>query len=213
MNEPTRLHNDAQRRDHLRAASVVARRRGRRVWSACRSTSGWTSATSTGPKSSGTARAASRARRRAPYPVPDLAVEVRSPSTWRFDIGARRPTTSGYGAGELWLVDTAADVVFVFRRSLPTSPRFDVSLELRSRRDADLAAAARLRARRQRDLRAPSPRGSPSRSRRPASGCGRPARRPLPARRSSPSAPPLDPDTIAPAWPIVLPGGALTPAM
>src|ERR1700710_610243 len=29
----------------------------------------------------------------APYPVPDLAVEVRSPSTWRYDIGTKK---SGY---------------------------------------------------------------------------------------------------------------------
>jgi Uma2 family endonuclease len=66
-----------------------------------------------------------------PYPVPDLAVEVRSPSTWRYDIGRKKSNYELYGVGELWLVDTAADVVDVFRRSVPESPRFDVCLEFR----------------------------------------------------------------------------------
>lgn len=45
---------------------------------------------------------------------PDLVIEVRSASTWRFDIGRKR---QGYLAGgsEVWLVDTAADEVLVFR--------------------------------------------------------------------------------------------------
>ena len=65
-----------------------------------------------------------------PYPVPDIAVEVRSPSTWRFDIGAKKANYERYGAAELWLVDTAADVVLLFRRSKPDGRDFDVSLEL-----------------------------------------------------------------------------------
>jgi Uma2 family endonuclease len=64
-----------------------------------------------------------------PYAVPDLVVEIRSPSTWRFDIGAKKANYELHGAGELWLVDTAADVVVVFRRSAPAAPRFDVSIE------------------------------------------------------------------------------------
>jgi Uma2 family endonuclease len=62
--------------------------------------------------------------------VPDLCVEVRSPSTWRFDIGTKK---SGYEVGglpELWLVDDVAATVLVFRRSAPDVPRFDVALEL-----------------------------------------------------------------------------------
>jgi Uma2 family endonuclease len=65
-----------------------------------------------------------------PYPVPDLAVEVRSPSTWRYDIGAKKSGYERAGLPELWLVDIAADEVLVFRRSEPDIPQFDVALEL-----------------------------------------------------------------------------------
>lgn len=65
-----------------------------------------------------------------PYAVPDLAVEVRSPSTWRYDIGAKKAGYERAGLAELWLVDTAADEVLVFRRSRPDAPEFDVALEL-----------------------------------------------------------------------------------
>jgi Uma2 family endonuclease len=67
---------------------------------------------------------------RAPFPVPDVAVEVRSPATWRYDIGVKKSNYERYGVVELWLIDTAADVVLVFRRSTPTTACFDVSLEL-----------------------------------------------------------------------------------
>ena len=63
-----------------------------------------------------------------PYPLPDLVVEARSPSTWRYDIGAKKSAYERAGLAELWLVDTAADVVLVFRRS-PRSQTFDVALE------------------------------------------------------------------------------------
>lgn len=66
-----------------------------------------------------------------PYPCPDLAVEARSPSTWRYDIGAKKAVYESHGLPELWLVDTKAEEVLVFRRSLPSAPGFDVSLELR----------------------------------------------------------------------------------
>ncbi|HVF76977.1 MAG TPA: Uma2 family endonuclease [Solirubrobacteraceae bacterium] len=65
-----------------------------------------------------------------PYPIPDLVVEVRSPSTWRYDIGAKKAAYERGGLPELWLVDTAADVVLVFRRSWPKAATFDVALEL-----------------------------------------------------------------------------------
>jgi len=65
-----------------------------------------------------------------PYPCPDLAVEVRSPSTWRYDVGAKKSTYERHGLPELWLVDTPAEQVLVFRRSRPGAEAFDVALEL-----------------------------------------------------------------------------------
>ena len=47
--------------------------------------------------------------------LPDLAVEVRSPSTWRYDIGRKKDLYVAGGLSELWLVDTAADEVLVYR--------------------------------------------------------------------------------------------------
>lgn len=65
-----------------------------------------------------------------PYPMPDLAIEVRSSSTWRYDIGPKKAAYERHGLPELWLVDTAAETVLVFRRSDPSAPTFDVALEL-----------------------------------------------------------------------------------
>ncbi len=65
-----------------------------------------------------------------PYPLPDLAIEVRSPSTWRYDIGAKKASYERHGLPELWLVDTPADQVLIFRRSRAAAERFDVALEL-----------------------------------------------------------------------------------
>jgi len=67
---------------------------------------------------------------RAPYPLPDLAVEVRSPSTWRYDVGVKRAVYEREGLLELWLVDTHAASVLVFRRSSSRARGFDVALEL-----------------------------------------------------------------------------------
>jgi Uma2 family endonuclease len=65
-----------------------------------------------------------------PYPVPDLAAEVRSPSTWRYDIGPKKTAYERAGLRELWLVDTAASEVLSFRRSTAEVRDFDVALEL-----------------------------------------------------------------------------------
>ncbi|MGH2762743.1 MAG: Uma2 family endonuclease [Thermoleophilaceae bacterium] len=62
--------------------------------------------------------------------VPDLAVEIRSPSTWRYDVGKKKATYERGGLPELWLVDTAAWSVLVFRRSSKAASAFDVELEL-----------------------------------------------------------------------------------
>ena len=64
-----------------------------------------------------------------PYPPPDIAIEVRSPSTWRYDIGAKKATYERRGLPELWLVDTPAEQVLVFRRSSAGTGEFDVALE------------------------------------------------------------------------------------
>jgi Uma2 family endonuclease len=63
-----------------------------------------------------------------PYPPPDLVVEVRSPSTWRLDIGPKKTGYAALGVPELWLVDFTS--LLVFRRSEPKRPDFDVALEL-----------------------------------------------------------------------------------
>jgi len=46
--------------------------------------------------------------------APDLAVEVRSESTWRYDKGHKKDFYLARGA-EVWLVDTAVDEVVVHR--------------------------------------------------------------------------------------------------
>jgi Uma2 family endonuclease len=65
-----------------------------------------------------------------PHSIPALAVEVRSPSTWRYDIGAKKAGYERAGLPELWLVDDAARTVLVFRRSTPDAPTFDIALDL-----------------------------------------------------------------------------------
>ncbi len=62
--------------------------------------------------------------------VPDLCVEIRSASTWRYDIGAKKRVYEAGGLPELWLVDDASETVLVYRRSTPKSPTFDAALEL-----------------------------------------------------------------------------------
>jgi Uma2 family endonuclease len=62
--------------------------------------------------------------------VPDLCVEIRSPSTWRYDVGHKKATYERHGLPELWLVDDVAETVLVYRRSAPGAG-YDVALELR----------------------------------------------------------------------------------
>jgi Uma2 family endonuclease len=70
-----------------------------------------------------------------PEEVPDICVEIRSPGTWRYDVGAKKRVYERSGLPELWLVDDSAQTVLVYRRSAPEEPVFDISLEL-SRDDA-----------------------------------------------------------------------------
>ena len=62
--------------------------------------------------------------------LPDLVVEVRSPSTWRYDVGIKRFRYEEGGVAELWLLDTESRSVLVYRRSSPQSPTFDEAVEL-----------------------------------------------------------------------------------
>lgn len=66
----------------------------------------------------------------APFSMPAIAIEVRSPSTWRYDTGAKKSGYERAGLPELWLVDSAANEVLVFRRSTPSAPTFDIALQL-----------------------------------------------------------------------------------
>ncbi len=65
-----------------------------------------------------------------PYALPEIAVEVRSPSTWRYNLGRKKDHYERRGLNELWLVDTPADAVLIFRRSKAGVPGLDVALEL-----------------------------------------------------------------------------------
>lgn len=65
-----------------------------------------------------------------PERVPDLCVEIRSRSTWRYDVGAKRRVYERSGLPELWLVDDASDTVLVYRRSAADVANFDVALEV-----------------------------------------------------------------------------------
>jgi Uma2 family endonuclease len=65
-----------------------------------------------------------------PERVPDLCVEIRSPGTWRYDIGAKKRVYESAGLPELWLVDDIAETVLAYRRSTPESQSFDLAEEL-----------------------------------------------------------------------------------
>jgi Uma2 family endonuclease len=67
---------------------------------------------------------------RYPSRVPEICVEVRSPGTWRYDVGAKKAGYERAGAAELWLVDDRAECVLVYRRSSAESTTFDVAVEL-----------------------------------------------------------------------------------
>jgi len=61
--------------------------------------------------------------------VPELVVEVRSPGTWRFDIGRKRDLYERHGVRELWLVDPFSRSVLAFRRPTRDAP-FATPLEV-----------------------------------------------------------------------------------
>ncbi len=57
-------------------------------------------------------------------PPPPLVIEVRSPSTWKYDTGIKLRHYEARGVAEVWLVDTVRDVVRVYRRDAPGAPTF-----------------------------------------------------------------------------------------
>jgi Uma2 family endonuclease len=61
--------------------------------------------------------------------MPELAVEVRSPATWVYDIGPKRDLYERHGLRELWLADTASRTLLVYRRAGEASG-FDAQVEL-----------------------------------------------------------------------------------
>jgi len=62
--------------------------------------------------------------------VPDLCVEIRSPGTWRYDVGAKKAAYERGGLPELWLVDDRSETLLAFARSAPDRDAFDVAIEL-----------------------------------------------------------------------------------
>jgi len=62
--------------------------------------------------------------------VPDLVIEIRSPSTWARDLGVKLPAYEAAGVPEAWYVDTDARTVLVFRRSRQGARRFDLPVEV-----------------------------------------------------------------------------------
>ena len=61
--------------------------------------------------------------------MPDLAVEVRSPATWVYDVGPKRDLYERHGLRELWLADTASRTLLIYRRSQQQSG-FDIQAEV-----------------------------------------------------------------------------------
>jgi Uma2 family endonuclease len=61
--------------------------------------------------------------------MPELAVEVRSPATWVYDVGQKRDLYERHGLRELWLADTASRTLLVYRRGQERGG-FDVQVEL-----------------------------------------------------------------------------------
>lgn len=65
-----------------------------------------------------------------PFPVGDLVVEVRSPSTWAVDVGRKLAIYEREGVRELWLVDPLSRTVLVFARSTAGATSFDLARDL-----------------------------------------------------------------------------------
>lgn len=69
-------------------------------------------------------------RAQPPYPMPDIAIEVREPGTGA--LGAEKSAYERAGLRELWVIEQEEGRVVAFRRSAPAGPIFDVSVELQA---------------------------------------------------------------------------------
>jgi Uma2 family endonuclease len=61
--------------------------------------------------------------------MPELAVEVRSAATWVYDVDPKRELYERHGLRELWLADTASQMLPVYRRSREDRG-FDIQAEV-----------------------------------------------------------------------------------
>jgi Uma2 family endonuclease len=64
-----------------------------------------------------------------PPNIPDLAVEVLSPSTRGKDLGVKCDRYEQHGLAELWVIDPETVTATMWRRSAPRVPTFDVTVE------------------------------------------------------------------------------------
>jgi Uma2 family endonuclease len=67
---------------------------------------------------------------RGPPDIPDIAVEVLSPSTRRTDRGVKRSQYEKVGLPELWIIDPTAMTATIWRRTGPEVSMFDVTVKL-----------------------------------------------------------------------------------
>lgn len=65
-----------------------------------------------------------------PPRIPDIAVEVLSPSTRGKDLGVKRARYEQLGLPELWVIDPKTVTATIWRRSAPDVTVFDVTIKL-----------------------------------------------------------------------------------
>jgi Uma2 family endonuclease len=70
--------------------------------------------------------------------LPDLAVEVLSPSNRQYDLDVKRVRYEQVGLPELWIIDPYAATATLWRRSESGTPSFDVTVKVE--RDGRLAS-------------------------------------------------------------------------
>lgn len=115
-----------------------------------------------------------------PSPLPDLAVEIRSPSTWRYDIGAKKAGYERHGLAELWLVDNRRRGGAGLSKLTPRRAQLRHLSRARSHGGAHLTAAAGVHADPGRAVPAAAIEGGEFGAAGPLTGCADPYQRGLP---------------------------------